>query len=88
MLTYRLNNCIDCNSIPNLLKQIDCKLTILAKKQYNNIIYDLNYQLDGCLFNDILMYKRILEFKKCNPDYACKYSIEQIAGQVKLLLFK
>ena len=38
MLQPRLTNCIECSSIPALLKDIDAKLTILAKIEYNNIM--------------------------------------------------
>ncbi len=88
MLSYRLTDCVDCITIPNLLSEIDCKLTELAKKQYNNIVFSLNYTICQCLILDLLNYKRILEFKKCNPDYASCYSVEQIAGKVKILIFK
>ena len=88
MLTYRLNNCVDCITIPNLLSEIDCKLTELAKKQYNNLVFSLGYTIDMCVILDLLNYKRILQFKACNADYASCYSIEDIAGKVKLLIFK
>lgn len=88
MLTPKLNNCIDCTTIPILLSEIDCKLTELAKKQYNNIIFSLNKVIDSCVLSDLLNYKRILQFKACNADYASCYSIEKIASKVKILINK
>lgn len=88
MLTYRLNNCEEYSSIPSLIDKIDCKLTEYAKKYYNNIIYALNNNIDSTVMLDLLNYKRILQFKKCNADYASCYSVESIAGKVKILTFK
>jgi hypothetical protein len=88
MLTYRLNNCVACTTIPVLLQQIDCKLTKLAKAQYNNIVLALGLTLDSTVMYDLLNYKRILECKACNADYASCYSVEEIAGKVKILIHK
>jgi hypothetical protein len=88
MLSPRLTNCVDCNKIPNLLNDIDCKLKDLANKQYNNIVYALNYRLDSDVMGDLLNYKRILRYKFCNANYAERFSIAQIASRVRLLLHK
>jgi len=88
MLNPKLNNCVDCTTIPVLLKDIDCKLTQLAKTEYNNIVFILNLYLPGQVFFDLLNYKRILTYKLCNPDYACNVSIQKIASKVKLLIHK
>ena len=88
MLTFKLNNCVDCTTIPVLLDQIDCKLMELAKNQYNNIVFALNYVIDQTLILDLLNYKRILVNKACNADYASCYSIEEIAGKVRILIYK
>lgn len=88
MLVPKLIECVDCATVPVLLKEIDCKLTDIAKKRYNNIIFSLNYKLDDCTNIDLLIYKNILQFKACNPCYASKYSVEQIASKVKILINK
>lgn len=88
MISQRLVNCVECITIPTLLENIDCKLTELAKKQYNNTIFALNYPLQGSLWIDLLNYKRILTYKYCNPDYANDYSIQKIASKVKVLINK
>ena len=87
MLSPRLTNCVDCNKIPNLLSSIDCKLKDLANKQYNNIVFALNYMIDSDIMNDLLNYKRILRYKFCNPNYTSKFSIEQIANKVRMLSY-
>lgn len=88
MLSYRLTNCVDCATIPVMLTDIDCKLTKMAKDHYNTIVFGLNRPLDQILMFDLLHYKRILQCKKCNSEWASCYSEEEIAGKVKLLIFK
>lgn len=88
MLTYKLTNCPECNSIASLLNEIDCKLVDNAKKQYNNTVYMLNSCLSQDSMFDLLMYKRILQYKSCNSTYASQISIDKIAARVKVLIFK
>jgi hypothetical protein len=88
MLTPRLNNCVDCTTIPSLLSDIDCKMTELAKNQYNNTIYALNLPILGSVMSDLLNYKRILTYKYCNPEYAVDYTVAQIASKIKILINK
>ena len=88
MLTPRLNNCIDCTDIPQLLSDIDCKLTELAKNQYNNIVFALNKQVNDVAMSDLLNYKRILTYKYCNPEYADGFTVQNIASKVKILTYK
>lgn len=88
MLTYRLTNCVDCTTIPSLLLDIDCKISELAKNQYNDIVFALNNPISPTVMLDLLNYKRILQCKTCNPDYASCYTVDQIAGRVKLLIYK
>jgi hypothetical protein len=88
MLSPRLTNCIDCTTIPALLADIDCKLTELAVNQYNNIIFSLNNYIPGTVIGDLLNYKRILTYKYCNPEYACRFTVKMIASKVKILIHK
>ena len=88
MLTPRLVDCVYCASIPALLADIDCKLTDLANYQYNNIVFSLNYYIPGQVIADLLHYKQILVYKSCNPDYCAPFSVEMIAGRVKVLIHK
>ena len=88
MLQPRLTNCIECASIPVLLQDIDCKLTELAKIQYNNIIFSMNYDLACSPIGDLLNYRRILTYKYCNPDYAKHFTVKRIASRVKVLIHK
>jgi hypothetical protein len=82
MLSPRLTNCPECANIPSLLKKIDCKLAELGNNLYNNISYMLNKSIPA---NDILQligYKRILQYKYINPNYAHRYSVNMIASRV------
>lgn len=88
MLSPRLTNCVDCNQICNLIEDIDCKLAKLSSNLYNNVVFLLNLPVQGTLMNDLLNYKRILTYKLCNDEYACRYSVESIASRVKLLIHK
>ena len=88
MLSPRLNNCIDCATIPVLLTDIDNKLAELAQVEYNNIVYSTNYAIPAWAIGDLLNYKRILEYKACNPEYAQPFTIKQIASRVKVLIHK
>lgn len=88
MVSYRLTNCEECTTIPVLLSNIDCRLTELAKNQYNNIVFALNKYVPTDVMMDLLHYKRILQCKSCNADYASCYSLEEIASRVKVLIYK
>ena len=66
MLTPRLTNCQDCHKIPDLPKQIDCKLAELANDAYNDVVFMLGNCIPAYEINQLLAYKRILTFKYCN----------------------
>ena len=82
MLTPRLTNCQECANIPTLIDKIDCKLAEVGNNIYNNIVYMLNYPIPATLMLQLIAYRRILIFKYCNPNYAKKYSIDQITNKV------
>jgi len=88
MLTPRLISYPACSTIPVLLEDINCKLKELASNLYNNIIYALNEPVPAGAMIDLLNYKRILEYKFCNENYASAYTIEMIASRIKLLKYK
>lgn len=88
MINVRLTKCADCEIVPSLLADIDCKLTELANDEYNNIIFSLNNYTPANVINDLINYKLILTYRLCNPHYACKYSTKKIASRVKVLIYK
>jgi len=88
MLQPRLTSCPECADIPTLLEDIECKITEVAKNLYNNTVFALNMPVPFATMTDLLNYRRILTYKYCNPDYAKKYSVNQIASKVKLLKYK
>ena len=85
MLYPRLTNCIECASIPELLKRIDCRLAELGNSLYNNISFMLNQSVPATDMLQLIAYKRILMYKNINPNYAHHYSISKIASKVILL---
>jgi hypothetical protein len=88
MLTPRITDCEECASILPLIADINCKVFEMSLRLYNNIIFSLNLHVDYMAMLDLLNYKRILEYKLVNPDYACEYSVNMIASKVKLLKYK
>lgn len=88
MLSPRLTNCPECTDIPSLISEIDCKLSEISMSLYNDLIFMLHKQCNIDLMLDLLMYKRILTYKYCNPNYAGHFSVNMIASKVKLLKYK
>ena len=88
MISLRLTTCTECSTIAVLLDDIDCKLTELAKVLYNNVIFGFNNKVCKDVYTDLLNYKRILTYRRCNPDYALPYTTEMITSRVKLLKYK
>lgn len=88
MLLPRLNQCIDCATIPVLINNINVRIAALANDEYNNIVYDLNYYINGQVIFDLLQYKQILEWKFCNADYASAFTVAMIASKVQILINK
>jgi hypothetical protein len=82
MLSPRLTNCPECANIPSLLKKIDCKLAELGNSLYNNISYMLNKPIPSNDIIQLIGYKRILQYKYINPNYAYRYSVNMIASKV------
>lgn len=87
MLSPRLTDCPNCPNLPDLISDIDCKLSELGTNLYNNVVFSLNNNIPAVAIIDLLNYKRILTFKLCNPDYAsgCGYNVQTIASKVRLL---
>jgi hypothetical protein len=88
MLNPRLTNCPECGDIPSLLADIECKITEVAKNLYNNTVFALNMPIAFDVMTDLLNYKRILQYKYCNPNYAKAFTVNMITSKVKLLKYK
>jgi hypothetical protein len=91
MLTPRLTNCVINGSVPATLTQIDARLTYWANIEYNNISFSTNTYIPGDVIGDLLNYKRILEYRSCNPDYAMVCGLpttSQVISRVKILINK
>ena len=88
MLNPRITTCKECGDILQLISDINCKLFKLSLSSYNNIVFGLNLHIDYVGTLDLLNYKRILEYKLVNSNYACETSVNDIASKVKLLIYK
>lgn len=89
MLTPKLKGaCSECSDIPILLDTIDCRLANLAGDLYNNLVFMLNKPIPAGAIIDLLTYRRILQYKQINPDYAGCYTVEQIGSKINILKFK
>ena len=86
MLTPRLTNALYYTTIPVLLDEIDETLARIANELYYNVIYSLHRNVACGPMSDLLMYRRILWYKSCNPTYAADFTVEQIAGRVITLM--
>lgn len=86
MLTPRLTNALYYTTIPVLLDEIDETLARIANELYYNVIYSLHRNVACGPMSDLLMYRRILWFKSCNPTYAANFTVEEIAGRVITLM--
>jgi hypothetical protein len=83
MLTPRLTNCAQCDDICSLIDSIDCKVAEMSVSLYNNVVFMLNKSFDHELLSDLLNYKRILQYKVCNPNYAGHFTVNMIASKVR-----
>lgn len=88
MLTPRLTNCTQCADITGLIADIDCKMVDMANRMYNNVTLMMNIPVSQDVMADLMHYRRILQYKYVNSDYACRFTINSIASKVKLLKFK
>lgn len=88
MLQAKLIDCPGCESIPQLLEDIDCKIKEQADKAYNNLVYALGNTCSNGSLEGLLHYRRILRSKQLNPEYASDFSVEDIASRVQLLIHK
>jgi hypothetical protein len=86
MLTPRLTNALYYTTIPVLLVEIDDTLARIANELYYNVIYSLHRNVACGPMGDLLMYRRILWYKSCNPLYAADFTVEEIAGRVITLM--
>lgn len=85
MLNPKVINCKECGDIPNLIRDIDCKLSEVSGRLYNNIVFSLNLYVSQTDVFDLLTYRRILEYKLVNPNYVCKFDIPCIVTRIKIL---
>jgi len=80
-----MTECVQCGDILTLISEIDCKIAEISGDMYNKLIYALNTSCKSGVMGDLLNYRRILVNKWCNAEYACEFTVQQIASKVKLM---
>ncbi len=88
MITPRTTTCTECTDVDVLISDIDCQIAKLSGKLYNNIRFLLNRPFSAEAISKLLHYKRILQYKKIDATYLEYYTIEKIAGRIKILKYK
>lgn len=88
MLNPRLTNCTECADITSLIQEIDCKVSELSVALYNNLVFMLNKNIEPDIITDLMIYRRILMYKICNPNYAGHFTVNMIASRIKILKFR
>jgi hypothetical protein len=89
MLNPRIiDGCSSCDDILTLIDEIDCKVAKLSGSLYNNLVFMLNKPIPASVFIDLLTYKRILQYKYVNSNYASDYTISQISSKIHTLKYK
>lgn len=88
MLNPRLTNCTECADITSLIQEIDCKVSELSVALYNNLVFMLNKNIEPDIITDLMIYRRILMYKVCNPNYAGHFTVNMIASRIKILKFR
>lgn len=88
MISPRLSNCNDCSNINKLIEDINCKIFDISKDSYSNIVYGFGKPIPFTTMYDLLNYRRILEYKAINSDYAIDFSVTQISNKVRILIGK
>jgi len=70
MLSFKLNNeCLECGSVEQLLKDIDRKLAHYGKSTYHRITKGSIECVDPAKISDLVMYKHILLHLQQNQQY-------------------
>lgn len=87
MLIPRINQCQDCSSLKQLLKEIDCSLQNFLRNKLNNENYNVETYYCSDSVRALAQYKRVLNRKIYNPQYLCGIDSQDIIFQVRKILF-
>lgn len=88
MLNPRLTSCTECADITSLIQEIDCKVSEVSVALYNNLVFMLNKNIEPDIITDLMIYRRILMYKICNPNYTGHFTMNMIASRIKILKFR
>jgi len=89
MLPQEQHTLIDgtvCELATKLIDMIDSAVTYHGGAIFLNSAYMVERKVDKSLIFSLLTYRRILEHKKLNADYANRYTMQDIESRVKYLI--
>lgn len=90
MLVARIRECLDCGNLQSLLNEINCSIAQMGRNHWLNLSFDACNYYKRSDITLLLHYKRIIQKKIFNPDYACdcNYELASIVSRVKTLLLR
>lgn len=86
-LTPRLQECQDCQTLKNLLVQVDCSLQNLLRNRLNTENFNVETYFCNGHAKTLAHYKRILTKRIYNPTYMCDIESQDIIALVRKVLF-
>lgn len=86
MLKAYLKQCNNCQSLKDLLEDIDCSLYNLIRNKYNNEKFNVEEYFSLEHFKDLSRYKRILTYRIYNPNYT-RVNSQDLIAQVQKLIY-
>ena len=88
MLQHKLTKHTACQSITDVLDEIDCRLTYFAQNNLKNISFDVSSHHPNEVIELLLFYKHVLKQRLFNPSYACGFDLNAIISRAKTLTHK
>lgn len=85
MSQVKLVKCSACQSLIDIICQIDEKLKQLATNHYKNDVLEINSKYSKTLSYKLISYKNILYKKLFNPSYT-DYNQSVLISRIKVLL--
>ena len=85
-MQIQLSACQNCNSLKQLLVEIDYKLYKAIRNKWMNQQYNTDLYFNSEVYDILLTYKRIITTRIFNPDYVSNIDTQDIVTKVKTYL--
>lgn len=85
MLAVIVKECKDCDSIKEILADVDEKIYIMSRDEYHNITYLTNKNHKRAQIKRLIRYKSILENLFWNSKYY-SYDFKTIVSKIKSII--